>query len=699
MEEMTMRTIFRMFSFLSLVLSALALSSCGTEERVHVEDIVPDDGMFVVVYSDGTQEEITIPDADGTRGITGLELDDDDRLIIRFTDKTSVTLQSYADARPVESIAVEDDRLVVTHTDGSSIEIDVRFTYRTVNFKDAVGALHYKQLVPHGEDAYEIEPPTKTGHDFLGWDVDLEDITKNLVVKPLFEAISYTVDFITGMEPEPDPIEVTHGDILEIPALEKEGHVLEGIYKDEGLNKPYREGEPVTSDMTLHFHWIELKTTVYDEELLKEVMNLLLNWHYKGVGEETLYEGALRGMIRALDDPYTTYMTPEEAERFSEGLGEDFVGIGVAVENVDDNVVVRKVWSDSPAEEAGLLPGDVVTHVDGEDVRPFSFTDTLLKLLGEEGTSVEVGVSRTAVPETLFFTMVRTRIPNPSAEYEVVHLDDKTVGYLKINSFGSATPGIVEGALDHFEDEIGIDGLIIDVRNNSGGYLHAVRRIADMFLPAGDLPLFYAEIYEYPAQWASGTETKPYDILTLINGGSASASEVLAGALMEKGGYDALGTPTFGKGTIQGGVTLSTGSTLNLTYARWLTPEANWIHEGEGDYDHIAPTIHMEQNPLLRAHSIFLPDGEALVFDTVGIHNENAQRILKALGHDVRTDGYYGECTVEAVETYQDEKGLPVTGEIDSTTAKSMNEAYLAYRTDRANDTQFQKALEYFLDE
>jgi len=694
-----MRTLARLFVIVSLTLFALTLSACETDERVHVTDIIDNEDTFLVVYSDGNEEELTIPDGDGIRGVKGLALDDENRLVVRFTDETSITLQSPEDVRFIENITVTDNRLVISHSDGTAVDIDVRFTYRTVNFKGADGALHYVQLVPHGEDAYTIEPPSKTGHDFTGWDTDLENVTEDLVVKPLFEARTYTVEFVTGTDEELDPVQVTHGDTLDIPYLEKEGHVLEGVYKDEDFTKPYRDVEPVTSSMILYMHWVEMKEAVYDEEILKEVMNWLLNWHYSGVDEETLYEGALRGMLRALDDPYTTYMTPEEAERFSRSLGEDFVGIGVTVENVDDNVVFRKVWSDSPAEEAGLLPGDVVTHVDGKDVRHLSFTDTLLELLGEEDTEVSVGVQRIGIGEPLFFEMVRRRIPNPSVEYEAIHLDEKAIGYLKINTFGSATAGLVRDALTYFEDDIEIDGLIIDLRNNSGGLLSSVRQIADMFLPAGDLPLFYAEIYAQPAQWATGTETKPYDILTLVNSGSASASEVLAAALMEKGGYDTLGTPTFGKGTIQGGITLSTGSTLNLTYARWLTPEGNWVHKGEGDYDNIAPTIHKEQNPLLRAHSIFLPDGEPLVFDTVSLHNKNAQRILAALGYDVRMDGYYGECTVAAVEDFQSEAGLPVTGEIGTTTAKTLNEVYLDYRTDRAHDHQFQKALEYFLDE
>ncbi len=435
--------------------------------------------------------------------------------------------------------------------------------------------------------------------------------------------------------------------------------------------------------------------------LFEEAIEGIEDNFYKDISRDELYEAAIRGLFNALEDPFSRYMTEEEAKQFREGLGEEFVGVGVTVENVDDNVVVRKVWTDSPAEAAGMRPGDTVTHIDGRDFRQKTYLDTINALVGEEGTTVEIGVRRPGVEETLYFTMERERIPNPSVTHETFTIEGRTIGYLKINQFGDKTAGLVEETLDMFENEKDIDGLVIDVRDNTGGYLTSVKAILDMFLAEGELPMFSIEqvIAGTPIRQdyeASGTETKPYDIKVLINAYSASASEVFAMAMLEKGGYDVIGMPSYGKGTMQIPVRLADNSQLHISAGRWFTPEGTWIHFDGGDKEHVQPTVEIEQNPYHYAYSVHLAEDETLGYDLVSTKVANVQKILSAHGYDIRTDGYFDEATVLAVEDFQAEYDLPVTGEVDGETALALSEFLLYYRTDHATDTQLSVALDEF---
>ncbi len=435
--------------------------------------------------------------------------------------------------------------------------------------------------------------------------------------------------------------------------------------------------------------------------LFEEAIEGIEDNFYKDISRDELYEAAIRGLFDALNDPFSRYMTEEEAKQFREGFGEEFVGVGVTVENIDDNVVVRKVWTDSPAEAAGMRPGDTVTHIDGVDFRHKSYLDTINALVGEEGTTVELGVRRPGVEETLTFTMERERIPNPSVTHDIFEVEGRAIGYLKINQFGDQTADLVANVLSEFEDENAIDGLVIDVRDNTGGYLTSVKEILDMFLTEGDLPMFTIEqvVAGTPLRHdyeASGTETKPYDIKVLVNQNSASASEVFAMAMMEKGGYDVIGTPSYGKGTMQIPVRLADNSQLHISAGRWFTPTGDWIHFDGGDMEHVQPTIEVEQNPYHYAYSVHLAEDEVLEYDLVSSKVANVQKILSAYGYDIRTDGYFDEATVLAVEDFQEENDLPVSGKVDGTTALALSEFLLYYRTDQATDTQLSVALDEF---
>lgn len=442
------------------------------------------------------------------------------------------------------------------------------------------------------------------------------------------------------------------------------------------------------------------------QKKFEDILAYLEENHYKQLDQEALWDGAIQGLFDTLDDPYSRYFSFEEFKQYQSSLGESFVGVGVTVENVDNQVVIIRVWSNSPAENAGLLPGDIVTHVDGEDLSDKGFLPIIAAVTGEAGTDVELGVQRSGVSEPIFITMTREEIPNPTVEYEVLQINDKSIGFIQVNTFGTETADLFVSAIDDLENNHGIEGLIIDLRNNSGGRLDTVLEMMDIFLTKGEKAMLATEYYsngnlqrdEYEA---TGTEIKPYEILTIINEHSASAAEVFAIAMMQKGGYDVLGMPSFGKGTMQTPHSpRSIGDDeLHVSTGIWLSPNNDWINKDGGDYEAVIPSIEVPQNPYLQTGNIFLDDDKTLEFDQVDMLIGAAQKILNALGYgDIREDTYFDEATKTAVEAFQSDEGLEVSGIIDAQTARALSQRLIEYRTNRAYDYQYQAAKDYFDD-
>ena len=440
----------------------------------------------------------------------------------------------------------------------------------------------------------------------------------------------------------------------------------------------------------------------YENDRFSEVFDHLFENHFSRPDKDQLWEGAIQGMIDALDDPFTRYLSEAEFQQFQDSLGESFVGIGVQVENIDNAPVIRQVFRNSPAERAGLQAGDVITHVDGVDYRQRTYLEILASVIGDIDTEVEIGVARVGFQETIFVTMTRAQIENPTVVVETFEDGNQTFGYIRVNSFGQQTFSFFSSNLGMLEDDLNIDGLVIDLRNNGGGLLTTVQRMMDLFLSRGDLPMFIIESVsngevsqiEYNA---SGTVNKEYPIVILINGNSASASEVFAAGMMEKAGFTTLGTPTFGKGTMQvpHSMTTAPGDELQTSVGRWLTPNGTWVNNIGGDVLAVEPTITVEANPFFQAFSIRLGSDERLTFDQVDRQIENAQKILTALGYTVRQDGYFDQNMQSVVEAFQASHDLPVSGDIDQATAAALSEALFVFRQDFDNDTQLQAALDY----
>ncbi len=630
--------------------------------------------------------------------VESISMNQEQRWEVLYSDGSKDILDSESGI--VKSVYLDDDDyLVVEYQDGHTMTLNQQWSYHLVSFKTAANELYKVQFVFDGDDAEAVTPPTKTGHTFIEWDQTLTNIRSSIEVLAIFEANEYTITIHNQVE-ERYTVTAKHGERLSLSSVDNPGYILEGIYLDENFNNRFNQEEPITRGLSLYYRWIPLNMQ-YTQELFEEVMDLFINRHYKNITQEAFYRAALFGLINALEDPYTSYMTPEELERHSQRLGEDFVGVGITVENLNDNVIIRKVWSNSPAESAGLRPGDRITHIDGVNVENYTYLDTIGVLLGEEGSVVEIGVVRVGVMETLFFTMTRTRIPNPSVEYEIYEVDNQTIGYLKINSFGGQTYSLMVSALADLENTHNIEGLMIDLRDNGGGYLNAVLNMLDVFLVEGDLPMFSVRqmsggrSYSFDYN-ATGTTLKPYDIVVIINGQSASASEVFAAGMQEKGGYTIIGEQSFGKGSMQTSAQLSNGSTINVSIGQWFTPTGLWVHRGEGDLDGVVPDIIVEQNPNFRAYTMFLSEGHTFAYDMVSAQVANLQTILTMYGYQIRTDGYFDEATEDAVIDLQTALEMEPNGIVDEILVSYLNSFLIDYITNPENDHQLREALEYF---
>lgn len=449
----------------------------------------------------------------------------------------------------------------------------------------------------------------------------------------------------------------------------------------------------------------------YGNSTFNEVFDYLLNNHYSEPDAQRLWQGAINGMIGNLDDPFTRYFDEAEFTRYRQGFGESFVGIGVTVENIEEQVVIQTVWPDSPAEQGGLQAGDIITHVDGVDYSNRSFAQTTAVLLGEENTNVEVGFRRAGIDETIFVELTRSVILNPSVVIRTYEANDSLFGHLRIHTFGDQTHNLVRQALDEFEQE-GIDGLIIDLRDNGGGNLTTLVSLLDLFLSseASTLPLFTLQTLEN-GRWQDtvyrpeNDQSQPYPITVLVNGQSASASEVFAAAMAEYGGYTIIGETTFGKGTLQSSIRMQSirGDRLNLTIGIWLTPEGNWVHF-DGGTEGYEPDIIVPQNPAFTMPLIFLRDGEMYENDQVSPRIAMAQNILSVVSDvsnfEGRTDGYFDEATQDALEFIQDLYGLDPTnkGKLTAETAVVLSEMMRDYRSDVLNDRQINAAIDYLIE-
>lgn len=292
--------------------------------------------------------------------------------------------------------------------------------------------------------------------------------------------------------------------------------------------------------------------------------------------EEMVY-GAIEGMVEALGDSYTAFMDPEETSQFHSNLDGELEGIGAELTVEDGELVIIAPIKDTPAEEAGLLPGDIIYLIDGERANEMTIWDAVMAIRGEKGTTVELAIAREGEDDFLVFEIVRAKVEIESVEWELIG----DIAHISINQFADNTT-------DEFNEAVSevllydVSGVVLDVRNNGGGYLDTAVDVLSDFLDGKDYAVIVKmrEDEDNEIHYTSGSSRLVgLPLVVLVNTGSASASEIVAGSIQDHEVGIVIGDETFGKGSVQKLESLSDGSSLRLTIAKWYTPENRSIDD------------------------------------------------------------------------------------------------------------------------
>ena len=313
-----------------------------------------------------------------------------------------------------------------------------------------------------------------------------------------------------------------------------------------------------------------------DIEEVEKIYDNLLSKYYGEIDKQTLSDAAIKGMIDSLNDPYSTYIDAENTDDFDEQIYGYYVGIGTEITLNDENQFeVTNIFENTPATNANIELHDIVLKVNNEDVSGKTVSDIGKMIQGEIGTDVTITLQRGE--EKFDVTVTRDRIDLISVSSQIFEKNDKRIGYIKITNFASNTFNQFQTELNELEKN-NIESLIIDVRDNLGGQLEVASQIASLFLTKDKIiyQLNTNGIIQPIYSTGPGTFQKP--VTVLINGATASASEVLAIALQESANATVVGLPSYGKGTIQESYKLSTGATIKFTVQEWLSPSGNAIN-------------------------------------------------------------------------------------------------------------------------
>lgn len=329
---------------------------------------------------------------------------------------------------------------------------------------------------------------------------------------------------------------------------------------------------------------------------INDLKTLIDVYYWEEAEQETLYDGIYHGMLWSLGDPYSCYYSPEEYAALMEEIEGTYCGIGALVsQNASTKVItIVRPFVDGPAYKAGMLPGDILTKIDGEDVSSWDIDLAVKHMKGEQGTVVEVEVWRSSIGEYVDLTITRDVVKVETVTYQML---EDSIGYIYIMQFDDkeVTTKPFEQALMSLKEQ-GMKGLVVDIRDNGGGLLTTVCDMLDLFLEEDDLIVYTVDKYENKEEiFAKKGSIGEIPMVILVNGYSASASEIFSGALQDYGLAKIVGTQSFGKGIVQSVIPLDDGSAIKLTVSTYYTPAGRNIH-GTG----ITPDVVVELDEELR---------------------------------------------------------------------------------------------------
>lgn len=432
--------------------------------------------------------------------------------------------------------------------------------------------------------------------------------------------------------------------------------------------------------------------TLSSDNKISEVIDIMSNdWYFsKDIDDvqDRLTDQALTGITTNDEDTHTEYMSADEITSFKQSINRNFVGIGITYLATDGQMpIVERVLKNSPAEEAGVQSGDIIVAVDGTSVEGKTSSEIADMCKGESGTTVDITFQRDG--QDIVLTITRREIS--STVYG--EITSENYGYLEIMQFGDSTASEVKAYLDEFQGA-GVTKLVLDLRDDGGGYLNDLQDVAGMFVPKGTTVM--QEVFRDDSTSNIVTDGEPYEcfdqIALLVNANTASAAEVFTLAMKEcRDDVTIIGETTYGKGTVQVTKYFSDGSALKYTEAKWLSPSGVWVN-GTG----ITPDITVKLHDVLYTSFTAMDDGSEFARDSVSDYVKEAQLSLDYLGYSVdRMDGYFSESTVTALKLFQKDQNLEETGVLDQSTYNSLLSAVVYdWNTSKTHDLQYAQAIE-----
>lgn len=423
-----------------------------------------------------------------------------------------------------------------------------------------------------------------------------------------------------------------------------------------------------------------------DVAIITEVYDSIQNFYVDDISKQLLLEGALKGMVNALEDPYSEYLNPAEAVNIDDSMEGSFHGIGVQMLSREGVITVVSPIEGTPASEAGIKPNDLILEADGVPLTGMDTNEVVQLIRGEIGTSVELLMSRNGEEFTL--EIIRAEIPIITVVGELDEANP-TIGHVQVTQFNTTTYDEMVESIEKLRQD-GAEAFIFDFRYNPGGLLDVALSISNMFLEDGQIIMQMEESGANVSTYVADDQelgdlqvTEPY--VLLINEGSASASEILAAAIKENTDAIIAGETSFGKGSVQTIINQSQYGELKLTFAKWLTPSGEWIHE-KG----IAPTQEIPSHPI--EDSVLLNSEEKLKVGDSNLQVSSLITTLEVLDYDTNEATFFNDDVQAAVEAFQVDNQLETTGEVTGDTARLLNEAAQEYINE--NDIQYETALD-----
>lgn len=330
------------------------------------------------------------------------------------------------------------------------------------------------------------------------------------------------------------------------------------------------------------------------EAAVREVAGIIEDNALEPSSDESMTAGAIHGMLESLEDSHAVYFDAKHFEYFNEQSSGMFYGIGVTIANEGDDLVIQSVIENTPAERAGLQPQDVIVSIDGETRERWDSDEAVLRIRGEEGTTVTLGIRRNGAEELQDYPIERAKIDVPNIDSEML---EGNIGYIRLYSFTDPAADDLRETLTALARD-GAEGFILDLRDNPGGLLSSSVDVASLFVKDGVLVRVEDRSGTIEEHYATGMTATDAPLVVLINGNSASASEIVGGALQDYGRAVLVGEQSFGKGSVQQLEELSFGGAIKLTIAHYVTPKSRVI-----DKVGLTPDVKVEMEPELAAET------------------------------------------------------------------------------------------------